>query len=101
LPTSLLQAGAAGVLASLWSVEDISTALLMMRFYHNFMQEKQAPQIALREAQLWLRNARPRDYTEFLNANLPAEQAKILRQQIGTKSYSHPYYWGAFYYTGV
>ncbi|OUD14200.1 CHAT domain-containing protein [Thioflexithrix psekupsensis] len=43
LPTSLLHAGAVGVLASLWSVEDASTALLMTRFYHNFMQQKQAP----------------------------------------------------------
>ena len=33
LPTAMLQAGFAGVCGSLWSVADISTAMLMVRFY--------------------------------------------------------------------
>lgn len=33
LPTRLLQAGVAGVAASLWSVADLSTTLLLVRFY--------------------------------------------------------------------
>jgi CHAT domain-containing protein len=33
LPTGLLQAGAAGVVSSLWSVADLSTMVLLSRFY--------------------------------------------------------------------
>jgi CHAT domain-containing protein len=35
LPAGLLQAGVASVVASLWSVSDMSTALLMTKFYQN------------------------------------------------------------------
>ena len=33
LPSAMLQAGFGGVVASLWSVADVSTAMLMARFY--------------------------------------------------------------------
>jgi CHAT domain-containing protein len=36
LPTSLLVAGAKSVLAALWPVDDVATALLMTRFYHHW-----------------------------------------------------------------
>lgn len=43
LPVGLLQAGFAGVAASLWSVSDISTTMLMFRFYDLWRSEKLNP----------------------------------------------------------
>ena len=55
-PIGLLQSGFAGVAASLWSVEDISTTMLMFRFYELWRSENLEPAKALRWAQQWLRD---------------------------------------------
>ncbi len=61
LPAAFLEAGAAAVVASLWSVADISTSLLMIRFYQHLTGRGTSrplpPAEALRGAQLWLRGA--------------------------------------------
>jgi CHAT domain-containing protein len=56
LPTGLLQAGVAGVVASLWAVPDRSTAMLMTDFYRRWCAEQSPPETALRDAQIWLRD---------------------------------------------
>jgi hypothetical protein len=56
LPTGLLQAGVAGVVASQWSVPDRATAMLMAEFYRCWQQEQMTPAAALRSAQCWLRD---------------------------------------------
>jgi len=93
LPTGLLQAGVAGVVASLWSVADLSTMLLLTKFYDLWRGEKSLPpNQALRQAQIWLR-----DTTE-------GEIAPLLEQRTSTPSnrlFAHPYYWSAFSYTGL
>ena len=48
LPTAFTQAGFAGVVASLWSVADVSTAMLMERFYRLWREEGRTPAQALR-----------------------------------------------------
>jgi len=57
LPAALLQLGAGGVVSSLWPVDDLSTALLLARFYDLHRVEGRTPSAALREAQIWLRDA--------------------------------------------
>jgi CHAT domain-containing protein len=47
----LLQAGVAGVVASLWSVEGLSTLMLMAYFYELWQTEQLEPIEALRQAQ--------------------------------------------------
>jgi hypothetical protein len=54
LPTGLLQAGVASVIASLWAVPDFETALLMARFYRGRMDL--TPAAALQDAQRWMRD---------------------------------------------
>jgi CHAT domain-containing protein len=56
LPTGLLQAGVAGVVASQWSVPDRATAMLMAEFYRCWRREQMPPAAALRAAQRWLRD---------------------------------------------
>jgi CHAT domain-containing protein/tetratricopeptide (TPR) repeat protein len=65
-------AGARSVLASLWSVSDVSTAELMKRFYG------------------YLRGGRSKDEA------LRAAQADLIR----SRNFSHPYYWAAFELSG-
>jgi CHAT domain-containing protein len=54
LPTSLLQAGAAGVIGSLWSVPD-SAAAVLMADVHERLRAGAEPAGALVGAQRWLR----------------------------------------------
>ncbi|MDW8405777.1 CHAT domain-containing protein, partial [Chloroflexus sp.] len=63
LPGGFLQAGVPAVVGSLWSINDLSTALLMHRFYElhltgdlNAGLGPQPPARALRLAQVWLRD---------------------------------------------
>jgi CHAT domain-containing protein len=52
----MLQEGFGGVVASLWSVADISTAMLMEHFYRCWREDKLPPAEPLRAAQRWLRD---------------------------------------------
>jgi CHAT domain-containing protein len=54
LPAGFLYAGARCVISTLWPVDDLSSSLLMERFYKE-MQNGKAPAAALREAQRWIR----------------------------------------------
>lgn len=82
----LMQAGARSVLASLWSVDDESGALLMDRFYRNWLgsassdRPRMTKAEALREAQLWIRERRDAD---------------------GRRPYAHPYFWSGFVLVGA
>jgi CHAT domain-containing protein len=62
LTRGFLHAGARGVVASLWDVQDRATARLMEAFYAGMLKGGLAPEAALRAAQLELRrDARWRD----------------------------------------
>ena len=52
LTRGFMYAGAPRVLVSLWSVSDRGTAVLMERFYRNFLRQGLRPAAALRAAQL-------------------------------------------------
>lgn len=52
LTRGFMYAGAARVLASLWSVDDQATSELMQRFYRHMISGKQTPAAALRQAQI-------------------------------------------------
>jgi CHAT domain-containing protein len=52
LSRGFFHAGAARVMASLWSVDDGGTAELMGHFYRKLLKEKMTPSAALRAAQL-------------------------------------------------
>lgn len=68
-----VRAGARSTLASLWSINDQSTAMLMDLFYQQLYQADSTKSAALREAQLAM---------------------------LGHPIYQHPYYWSAFVLMG-
>ena len=110
LPVAFLQAGAAGVVGTLWPVDDTSTALIMMKFYDLHMAKKTAPALALRQAQLWLRDATRQDVSSFLDdmlrsGRLSSAYADLLRASLtggaaADRPFSHPFYWAAFQFYG-
>ena len=98
-----LNAGAKTVLASLWSVNDSSTSLLMQTFYNNLAQATLDKPItkaqALRQAQLAMLRVTS-DSTQQTRGDsfhLPSSDgsnAAIVRDL------SHPYYWAPFILIG-
>lgn len=94
LPLAFLRAGAAGVIASMWTVPDASTALLMARFYREWEQQRD-PALALRAAQEWLRRSTGSQLSDWVTANVP-ELAGVLPDGDHENPYEHPRYWAAF-----
>ena len=93
LPTGLLQAGVAGVIASLWAVDDLSTRLLLVKFYELWREKKLPPDQALRQAQIWLRDSTDGEKEDFFPDFIALDRSD--------RSFTHPYHWAAFSYTGV
>jgi CHAT domain-containing protein len=68
LTRGFMYAGAARVIASLWGVEDASTAELMKSFYYEMLIKHRSPAAALRAAQLrmWKKQLPPYYWAAFL-----------------------------------
>jgi CHAT domain-containing protein/signal recognition particle subunit SEC65 len=114
LPTGLLQAGVAGVAASLWSVSELSTMLLLVKFYDYWRNDNLDPSIALRQAQQWLRDTTNDEKISYFKTFLPESSTtkmptttadylfKALRlDDLGDRAFAHPFHWAAFQYVGV
>jgi CHAT domain-containing protein len=106
LPTGLLQAGFASVLATQWPVLGEVAALVVGYFYRAWLEESAEPAQALCAAQRWLRgttNAQKlaevaawgdehalRSITRSLRLRPPDE-----------RSFAHPAHWATFAYHGT
>lgn len=112
LPSTFLEAGAAGVIASLWPVVDESTMLLMVRFYELWRRSGMAPAQALRSAQQWLRDSTNGDKRTFFEEQvrgtgwMPVRVAMACWQQTvlqepHERSWASPGHWAAFMLTGA
>lgn len=110
LPTGLLQAGVGGVIASLWAVPDLATALLMTRFYRAWRHDAEAPPDALRTAQLWLRDTADAHKAEDLGSFaadgwLPEPLVDTLADALFTRDPAdddaHVQAWAGFSYVGA
>jgi len=77
LAAGFLQAGAAGVVSTLWAVNDKSTYLLAKRFYAHWKGDGMEPADALAAAQRWLRD------------------------EADGGDWAHLYHWAGFTLTGV
>ena len=108
LPTGFLQAGVGGVVASLWAVPDMPTALLMSEFYRLWRRDRLLPASALRGAQLWLRDTSNTDKSQTLETAvddgwLPEATADILLDALFTRREddTHLTAWAGFAYVGA
>jgi CHAT domain-containing protein len=108
LPTGLLQAGCAGIVASLWPVSDRATTMLMGEFYRLMKKENQGAAAALRGAQQWLRDTtnaeKVRVWEEGAGDWLPSDVAERLcssLEKTAELAQSSPWWWAAFVHVGV
>jgi CHAT domain-containing protein len=116
LPSGFLLAGSQAVVSSLWTVEDLSTSFLIMKFYEN-LQTQTSITLALNQAQQWLRNLTTEEFEVLLikyrpqieeifaqlpEAKRPVERA-ILRRTSKRKPhpFAAPFYWAGFIATGI
>jgi CHAT domain-containing protein len=99
LPTGLLQAGVAGIAASLWSVADLSTMMLLTRFYDLWRKDDQEPTLALRQAQQWVRDTTSQQKAKYFEKTNPDLFSFLILCK--PDYFSHPFHWAAFTYTGV
>jgi CHAT domain-containing protein len=111
LPAGFLQAGTPGVVATLWPVNDRSTAVLVAEFYRLLLAERQDPATALARAREYLRDATARGladwferrYDDSAGTDLAAYEAAAefrSRPDPADRPYADPVYWAGFVYTG-
>ncbi|XHR84660.1 MAG: CHAT domain-containing protein [Gloeotrichia echinulata GP01] len=130
LPSGFLYAGSVGVVNSLWTVDDLSTSFLMIKFFQNcqaaltanqdmsvasliikFFQKCQGALTAnqdmsvasaLKEAQLWLRNASKEELQQWtgkllLDSTWRRNISRYFNKiEAGDKPFKSPYHWAAF-----
>ena len=113
LAAAFIAAGAAGVVASLWAVDDYATALLMSKFYEGIFLEGKAPAAALRQAQLWMRSTEQDTIDAYVSSREPLRALRDSKQtsvtstdQISVASdemvpFRAPSYWAAFFIAGT
>jgi CHAT domain-containing protein len=104
LPSGFIRAGAASIVSSLWTVNDFSTALLMIKFYENLETVTQNVPLALNSAQQWFRRVTQRELLQWLDGKTDMDvQQKERVKEILEKNYKpkerpfkHPAFWAAF-----
>jgi CHAT domain-containing protein len=67
LPAGFLLCGVPCVVSSLWTVPDLSTALLMGRFYDNHLKQNMNIAAALQNAQVWVRDRSAAEVARYAN----------------------------------
>jgi CHAT domain-containing protein/tetratricopeptide (TPR) repeat protein len=109
LGSALLAAGVACVIATLWSVRDLATAMLMTRLYE-LLHAGQTPAQALVSAQRWLRDIEDPEVYMFIadHPRLRTFGQRGLRAKpstIGngtdTRPFAHPENWAGFVALGA
>ncbi|WP_229415415.1 CHAT domain-containing protein [Moorena bouillonii] len=106
LTSCFLVAGSPAVVSSLSKVDDLSTALLMIKFYQNLfdqnLREQMSLAVALNQAQFWLRDSTQSKLLAW-SRQLPLENSLMnkIEQKLRwfnphQQPFKKPYYWTPF-----
>lgn len=115
LVSGFLAQGATYVLSTLWTVDERTTALLIIQFYQ-LMQQGNTPAIALKQAKQWLcqltyeqlakwyldlseklDEPQSKEYLKTEAFIIENDRSKMISME---QTYAHPYYWAGFILTG-
>ena len=115
LASGFLAKGATYVLSTLWTVDERSTALLMIQFYQ-LMKEGETPIVALKKAKQWLRELSYQELAkwysdlgdkldephciEFIKTEVSMIENDGNKITLNETIYDDPYYWAGFILTG-
>ena len=89
--------------------------MLMEHFYSTWRECKLQPAEALRTAQRWLRDTTNREKAEYFKGYSPELSAgirmpeteavdlfnQLMSRDLEGRDFAHPFWWAAFYLTGV
>ena len=103
IPAGFMFAGAKAVIGSLWSVNDVATAMLMIKVYEGLKEGKELSE-ALRCAQVWLKRLtieEARKEIEGLAETENGDELTAKLRELGGHPFSHPYWWAGFQVIGV
>jgi CHAT domain-containing protein len=101
LPATLIASGVSTVVGSLWSISDVSTALIITKAFSAIDPRGPIEALArLHAAQQWIRHARPEELTAAVK-ELGAEPATASVARLGERPYAHPFWWAALTCVGV
>lgn len=124
LPSEILSAGSACVIASLWEVDDLATCFLMIKFYEELRRLERgtivvpgAPAEALRRAQVWMQTRTSRQLGDYrlkwlsasrgirdvdLQSKIESRDASSSVQEFASRRpFAHPRFWAPFVAVGV
>jgi CHAT domain-containing protein len=104
LPAGFLLAGAACAIVTLWQVNDLATAILMVRFYELLLGleggsgEVGSPVAALRKARSWLRQLTAKQLDDFIQMHprLADTFDRSTTRHGSSTPYASPQYWASF-----
>jgi CHAT domain-containing protein/tetratricopeptide (TPR) repeat protein len=99
LPHAFFHAGARAMVSTLWPVGDVSTALLMDRFYSNLIERKMCTAESLQDARRHLRNQTWSNVVEWCTQHDAADLAQGYVPS-DDLAYDHPRYWASFVLIG-
>ena len=88
------------MVSTLWMVTDLSSALLMIRFYQNLKNGETVP-LALKYAQIWLRDATAEELQQWssqlkLRSTYRQQLRRFSKMESTAKPFASPYYWAGF-----
>jgi CHAT domain-containing protein len=105
--SAFLLAGSPSLYVSLWSVNSLSTAILMIKTYENLSHQPGKFALALSQAQIWMRDTDIQGFLDWTNQChlLDTDWREILQycleedkatQGVCAKIYQNPFYWAGF-----
>ncbi|PWK83754.1 CHAT domain-containing protein [Lentzea atacamensis] len=108
LPSGLIQAGFAGVVATQWAIRSEAVSLLMARFYQLWKDERCPPAAALRASQKWLRDTTNAQKIQDLSGvaarssdhDLLSLVRNLQLRDPDSRPYLHPSDWAGLSYHG-
>jgi CHAT domain-containing protein len=107
LTSGFLLAGSPSLYVTLWSVDALSTAILLIKTYENLYHQPGKLALALNQAQIWVRDTDIQGFLDWTNQChlLDKEWREILQyrleeeketQDTCAKIYQNPYHWAGF-----